>query len=233
MMKTVFVVSQQEPLTALVDAFLAGEGLEVVTAPNGEEAITAAQREKPDLILLDLMMVDRDSYELLRSYAQEWDAPLFLLLNTAKHMQRVPGQGPHANGRINQPLSSEELAARIHNLLRCLDEARPGPQHPLARAAGVELDRSGRAVTVGERRVDLTPAEFNLLATLMAVPGRVFSRRDLLEAIQGEAPNGCERTVDVHVSNLRTKIERDPGHPRYVQTVYGIGYRFALADADG
>jgi DNA-binding response OmpR family regulator len=98
----------------------------------------------------------------------------------------------------------------------------------ILRAADITLDRAGRVVTVGEKRVDLTPSEFDLLATLMAAPGRAFSRLDLLERVQGDAFDGYQRTIDVHIRNLRTKIEPDPGNPRYVESVYGVGYRFAV-----
>jgi DNA-binding response OmpR family regulator len=229
-MRTIFIVSQQGPLTDLVEAYLNDEGLQMVAAADGQEAIIAAQREEPDLILLDLMMADKGGYELLRRYAETSDTPLFLLLNSAKQIEKVPGQRTRANGRTGHQLSSEELAARIHGLLCCFDEAWPETQPRFERAARVKLDRVGRTVSLGDKRVDLTPTEFNLLATLMSAPGRAFSRRDLLVAIQGHVLGGCERTIDVHVSNLRTKMEPDPSHPRYVQTVYGIGYRFAVED---
>ena len=130
-----------------------------------------------------------------------------------------------ADDYVTKPFSPRALAARVRAVLR---RASKNPSEPdLVRAADITLDRNGRIVTVGERRVDLTPSEFDLLGTLMGTPGRVFSRLELLERLQGSAFDGYERTIDVHIRNLRTKIEPDARNPRYVETVFGVGYRFA------
>jgi DNA-binding response OmpR family regulator len=130
-----------------------------------------------------------------------------------------------ADDYVTKPFNVRELIARVHAVLRRLQKSQAEPD--ILRVADVTLDRTACTVKVGERYVDLTPSEFGLLAALMAAPGRVFSRLDLLDLVSGDAYEGYERTIDVHVRNLRTKIEPDPRRPRYVETVYGMGYRFA------
>jgi DNA-binding response OmpR family regulator len=130
---------------------------------------------------------------------------------------------------VSKPFNVRELIARVRAVLRRSQKEAIEPD--MLRVADIVLDRAGRTVTVGSRAVDLTPSEFAILATLMAAPGQVFSRLDLLDRVSGEAYEGYERTIDVHIRNLRTKIEPDPRHPIYVDTVYGMGYRFAAHKA--
>ncbi len=142
---------------------------------------------------------------------------------------KVLGLELGADDYVTKPFSLRELTARVRAVLRRADKEAAPPD--ILRAAGIALDRARRLITVADRRVELTPSEFDLLATLMANPGRAFSRLELLDRLQGAAFDGYERTIDVHVRNLRTKIEPDPSHPHYVQTVFGIGYRFTDADS--
>jgi DNA-binding response OmpR family regulator len=229
MTKTILVVDDEKRLCDLVRAYLTQEGFRVVTASNGQEALFVARHEKPDLILLDLMMPEMGGYEFMRVYSKEGDAPIIILTAKLEENDKVLGLELGADDYITKPFSMRELTARVRAVLRRAGKAQPPAE--VLRAADITLDRMGRVVTVGETRVDLTPSEFDLLSALMSAPGRAFSRLDLLERIQGDAFDGYQRTIDVHVRNLRTKIEPDPSHPRYVESVYGVGYRFT-ADSD-
>lgn len=225
MAKTILVVDDAESLRMMLKSYLAQEGFRVVTAANGREALFVAREEKPDLIVLDLMMPEMGGYDFMRQYHRSGQTPIILLTARVEESDKVLGLELGADDYVTKPFSMRELTARVRAVLR---RAEKEPQTAsLLRVGDVSLDRDTRLVTVGAATVDLTPSEFDLLAVLMASPGRVFSRLDLLDRLQGSAYEGYERTIDVHVRNLRSKIEPDPRHPRYVETVYGVGYRFA------
>jgi len=226
MSKTILVVDDTENLRTLVKSYLSQEGFRVLTAADGREALFLARDEKPDLILLDLMMPEMGGYEFMRVYGREAETPVILLTAKVEENDKVLGLELGADDYVTKPFSMRELTARIRAVLR--RAGKTAPQAVLLRAGDIVLDRNGRLVKIGDHYVDLTPSEFDLLATLMATPGRAYSRMDLLDLLQGSAFEGYERTIDVHVRNLRSKIEEDPSSPRYVQTVYGIGYRFAV-----
>jgi DNA-binding response OmpR family regulator len=171
------------------------------------------------------MMPEMGGYEFMRVYGKEADTPIIILTAKVEESERVVGLELGADDYVTKPFSPRELAARVRAVLRRVQKQTDAPAH--LHAADVTLDRTTRTVTVTDRRVDLTPSEFDLLATLMATPGRVYSRSELLDRLQGDAYEGYERTIDVHVRNLRTKIEPDPGNPLYIETVFGVGYRFA------
>jgi two-component system alkaline phosphatase synthesis response regulator PhoP len=225
MTQTILVVDDEKRLCDLVRAYLTQEGFRVVTAGNGQEALFVARHEKPDLILLDLMMPEMGGYEFMRVFSKERDTPIIILTAKLEENDKVLGLELGADDYVTKPFSMRELTARVRAVLRRMEKARPEAE--ILRTADITLDRIGRVVMVSGERVDLTPSEFDLLSTLMSAPGRAFSRLDLLESIQGDAFDGYQRTIDVHVRNLRTKIEPDPSHPRYVESVYGVGYRFA------
>ena len=225
MTKKILVVDDEKRLCDMVRAYLTQEGFQVVTASNGQEALFVARHEQPDLILLDLMMPEMGGYAFIRVYSKERDTPIIILTAKLEENDKVLGLELGADDYVTKPFSMRELTARVRAVLRRVDKGQP--ETDVLRAADITLDRVGRVVTVGETHVDLTPSEFDLLATLMSAPGRAFSRLDLLERVQGEAFEGYQRTIDVHVRNLRTKIEPDPSNPRYVESVYGVGYRFA------
>ena len=225
MAKKILVVDDKKELRTLLEQYLTQEGFAVVTAGDGQQALFAARQEKPDLIILDLMMPEMGGYEFLRIYSREADTPTIILTAKLEENDKVLGLELGADDYITKPFSIRELTARARAVLRRAEKA--SIEQDILRAADITLDRSGRAVTVGVNPVDLTPSEFDLLATLMAAPGRAFSRLELLERLQGSAYEGYERTIDVHIRNLRAKIEPDDAQPRYIETVYGIGYRFA------
>jgi len=225
MAKTILVVDDKEELRVLLKSYLAQEGFQVVTAVNGRDALFMARQEKPDLIILDLMMPEMGGYDFMRAHSREADTPTIILTAKLEENDKVLGLELGADDYVTKPFSMRELTARVRAVLRRVDK--DDTEQDILRAADIVLDRNGRLVTINHQTVDLTPSEFDLLASLMSRPGRAFSRLELLDRLQGDAFEGYERTIDVHIRNLRSKIEPDPKNPRYVETVYGFGYRFA------
>ena len=226
MAKTILIVDDTESLRTLVKSYLTQEGFRVITAADGRQALFLAREEKPDLILLDLMMPEMGGYEFMRIYGREAQTPVIMLTAKVDESDKVLGLELGADDYVTKPFGMRELTARIRAVLRRAGHT--PPQAELLRAGDITLDRNGRLVKICDKYVDLTPSEFDLLAALMTTPGRAFSRLDLLDLLQGNAFEGYERTIDVHIRNLRAKIEPDTRNPRYVETVYGVGYRFNI-----
>jgi DNA-binding response OmpR family regulator len=224
MAKTILVVDDKASVRTLLREYLTEEGFRVVMADNGQEALFVARHEKPDLILLDIMMPEMGGYEFMRVYSKERDTPIIILTAKVEESDKVLGLELGADDYVTKPFSMRELVARMRAVLRRFEKSTP--QAKVLRAADITLDQSTRQVKVGERSVNLTPTEFDLLAVLMSDPGHVFSRSALLEQVQGVTFEALERSINVHISNLRAKIEPDPGNPRYIETVFGVGYRF-------
>lgn len=224
MAKTIMVVDDEKRLVSVVEAYLSQEGFRIITASNGREALILARQEKPDLIILDIMMPEMDGYEFMRLHRKESETPIILLTAKVADDEKVIGLELGADDYITKPFRPRELVARARAVLRRTGQVEPKAK--ILRVADITLDRDSHTVKVGDRFVDLTPSEFDLLATLMSVPGRAFSRLDLLDRLQGVAYEGYERTIDVHIKNLRSKIKVDSQTPRYIETVYGVGYRF-------
>jgi two-component system, OmpR family, alkaline phosphatase synthesis response regulator PhoP len=229
MNRTILVVDDKVSMRRLVQDYLQAEGFHVVTAENGRTALYSAQHEKPDLILLDIMMPEMDGYEFLRAYRKEQDTPVILLTARLEETDKVAGLELGADDYITKPFGMRELVARIRAVLRRAGQVTASSS--ILRVADITLDQESREVHVGETLVSLTPSEFDLLAALMAAPGRVFSREDLLRHLPGLPFEGAERSVDVHISNLRKKIEQEASSPRYIETVFGVGYRFSTRQA--
>ena len=221
---TILVVDDKANVRTLVRDYLTEEGFRVGTADNGQNALYAARHDKPDLILLDIMMPEMDGYEFIRAFRRESDTPIILLTAKVEESDKVIGLELGADDYITKPFGMRELVARINTVLRRVGKAQL--QSKVLRAADIMLDQETHSVTVAERDVRLTPSEFGLLAILMASPGRVYSRLELLDALQGTTFEGIARTIDQHIRNLRGKIEKDPSQPRYIETVFGVGYRF-------
>jgi len=231
MSSKILIVDDKFSLRTMVKSYLEQEGFQLVEAENGRDALYVARHEKPDLIILDLMMPEMGGYEFMRLYSREADTPIMILTARMEENDRVLGLELGADDYMTKPFSLREMVARIHAILRRVKKS--AVKTDVLRAADIVLDRDGHQVLVGDRAVDLTPSEFDLLAALMSAPGRVFTRYELLERLQdGVAFEGVERNIDVHIRNLRTKIETDPRNPHYVETVYGVGYRFAGASTD-
>ncbi|MBC8333963.1 MAG: response regulator transcription factor [Anaerolineales bacterium] len=225
MTKTILVVDDSASVRTLVRDYLTEQGLRVVTADNGQNALFTARQEKPDLILLDIMMPEMDGYQFVTAYRKESETPIILLTAKLEETDKVLGLELGADDYVTKPFGMRELLARIRAVLRRVgaDSLQPAA----LKAGDISLDHETRQVRVDGNSVNLTPSEFDLLATFMTSPGRVFSRADLLIKLQGTTFEGVERTIDVHVRNLRTKIEPDPSEPRYIETVFGVGYRFS------
>lgn len=227
MSQTILVVDDQANVRTMLHEYLTEQGFRVETAPNGRQALFVAHQTPPDLILLDIMMPEMDGYTFIRTYRQEHYTPIILLTAKLEETDKVIGLELGADDYVTKPFGMRELVARIRAVLR--RSSTPYEPAEQLRAADIVLDRGLHRVQVAGTTIDLTPTEFELLAVLMAAPGRVFSRAQLLQKLQGFALEGVERTIDVHIRNLRTKIEADPKKPRYVETVFGVGYRFAEA----
>ena len=225
MPNSILVVDDKANVRSLIQDYLSEQGFRVLTASNGREALFVSRQEKPDLILLDIMMPEMDGYEFIRLHRKEQETPIILITAKIEETDKVLGLELGADDYITKPFGMREMVARIRAVLRRVGK-------PLTvdilRCNDVVLNKTTHEVTVSGKFVDLTPTEFDLLAELLSSPGRVFSRADLLEAVQGVAFASLERSINVHISNLRSKIEPDANNPTYIETVFGVGYRFCV-----
>lgn len=224
-MKTALIVDDQAHVRRLICDYLSQEGFRVVEAEDGRKALIVARREQPSVILLDVMMPEMGGFDFLRAYRREGSAPIILLTAKQEESDKVLGLELGADDYVTKPFGMRELVARIRAVLRRA-EGEANIHNDVLRGADIIVNRSEHSVMVGGNAVSLTPSEFELLATLISAPGRVYSRLQLLERLQGDEGEGTERTIDAHVRNLRAKVEPIPGTPRYIETVFGIGYRF-------
>ena len=224
MAQKILVVDDEREIVKLVRAYLEQAGFRVATAADGQEGLTVFRHEKPDLVVLDLNLPRIDGLDVCRTIRRESDTPVIMLTARVEEQDRLIGLELGADDYIVKPFSPREVVARVRAVLR---RAQPAPATPgVISAADVTLDLTRHAVSVAGQPVELTPTEFSLLRAMVAEPGRAFSRMELLDAAQGEAYEGYERTIDTHIKNLRGKIETDPKNPRYIVTVYGVGYKF-------
>ncbi|MFC5846813.1 response regulator transcription factor [Deinococcus petrolearius] len=220
-MTTVLIVEDNAGVRELVREYLEEHGYRVRVASDGHEGLLEVRHHRPDLVLLDVMMPGMDGLEFLRRLRATEGMPVILLTARDAELDKVLGLELGADDYVTKPFSMAELLARVRAHLR---RNREKPQDAVLRAGELELDPAARAFQVRGQRVDLTRSEFGLMAALMRVPGRVFTRLELLEHLQEDAL-GSERTIDVHVRNLRAKVEQVPGRPRLIETVFGVGYR--------
>jgi DNA-binding response OmpR family regulator len=226
MARRILVVDDEPRLVHLVRGYLEQEQYQVATAANGREALLVAREFAPDLIILDLMMPEMDGWAFMNQLRREHNTPVIMLTARVEESDRIAGLETGADDYLVKPFSPRELMARVRAVLR---RANPpdAPESDTLRAGELVLDPQAHAATHAGQVIDLTPMEFDLLIVLMRHPGRAFSRLELLERTQGYAYDGYERTIDVHIKNLRKKIEPDPARPRYILTVFGVGYRFS------
>lgn len=224
MAQKILVVDDELQIVRVVRGYLEKAGYRVLTASNGKDALFVARHEKPDLVVLDLQMPQMDGLEFTRRVRAELpDIAIIMLTARVEEMDRILGLELGADDYVTKPFSPRELVARVRAVLRRA-QAAPAPPEVLS-VGDLTLDKGRREVSLSGASVALTPTEFDLLATMMAAPGRAFARADLLEAVQGVAFEAYERTIDAHIKNLRRKLEPDPAHPRYITTVRGVGYR--------
>ena len=226
-MTTVLVVEDEIEIARVVRDYLRNAGFEVIVVGDGGSAVASVRSAKPDLLVLDLGLPGRDGLDVAREIRRWSDTPIVMLTARGDETDRIVGLEIGADDYVVKPFSPKELVARVRAVLRRTRTAARGDE--IVRAGDVEIDTAKMRVSVGDTQVDLTPTEFQLLATLAREPGRVFTRSQLLDAVHGVAIESYERAIDAHVKNIRRKIEPTPGSPRYVVTVHGVGYRFADA----
>lgn len=221
--KKVLVVDDDVKTVELVKLYLDRDGYQVLTAYNGVEALRVAREGYPDLIVLDLMLPDIDGLEICRTLRRESDVPIIMLTARTTDRDKLAGLDLGADDYVTKPFSPKELAARVRAVLRRL----PGERGPEEIKAGkLSMNFATHEVRFGGRPLNLTSIEFKLLGILAKEPGRVHSRTSLIEEALGYDFEGFDRTIDVHILNLRRKVEPDPSHPGYIKTVYGVGYKF-------
>jgi DNA-binding response OmpR family regulator len=223
-MKTILLVDDEPKIRELARDYLEHAGFAVETAADGRAALTAARTRAPDLLVLDLGLPEIDGLEVIRTLRRDSAVPIVVLTARDDEIDKLLGLELGADDYVTKPFSPRELVARVKAVLRRSERGdEPGD---LIRAGDVTLDVPRMRVDVAGRPVELTPTEFLLLSTLARRPGRIFTRSQLLDALHGVAFESYERAIDTHVKNLRRKLEPDPREPRYVLTVYGVGYRF-------
>ena len=227
--RRVLVVDDDVKTVELVKLYLNRDGYRVLTAYDGVEALRLAREGHPDLIVLDLMLPGVDGLEVCRTLRNESDVPIIMLTARTTDEDKLTGLDLGADDYVTKPFSPRELAARVRTVLRRL----PGERGPAQVKQGeLALDFHKHEATLAGRPLKLTSIEFKLLGLLAKEPGRVFSRAQLIERALGHGFEGFDRTIDVHILNLRRKLEPDPSHPTYIKTVYGAGYKFSEVSSD-
>lgn len=227
MTKTILVVDDKANVRQLLRDYLSEQGFNIATAANGREALYAARHENPDVILLDLMMPEMDGYEFLQQYRRERTVPVIIITAKDEESDAVLGLELGADDYIIKPFRMRELAARVRAVLRRSEP--PDPNSKPLHVGDVLVEEAAHTVTVRGQPVTLTPTEFKMLVLLMRSAGQVLTRQQLADALSEEGYSGMDRTLNVHVRNLRAKIEPDPDQPQYIETVFGVGYRFSKA----
>jgi len=225
MNETILVIDDEPKIVKLARDYLEKGGFRVVTAENGVTALAQARHQHPDLVVLDLNLPGVDGLDVCRALRRESDVPIIMLTARVDETDRLIGLELGADDYIPKPFSPRELVARVRAVLR---RTRGGIQPPaVVRAGDLEIDLNAHRVTRGGQVIDMTRIEFKLLAALASNPGQALSREQLVERLHGITYEGYDRSVDSHIKNLRRKLEVDVGDPHYIQTVYGIGYRFS------
>jgi len=228
MKSKVLVVDDEPKIVQLARDYLEHAGFAVSAAYDGKSALAAARAERPDLVVLDLGLPELDGLDVARALRADSSVPIVMLTGRSEESDKLVGLELGADDYVTKPFSPKELVARVRAVLR--RAARPREETDVIRVGDLLLDLPRLRATVGSRVVDLTPTEFQLLATMAREPGRVFTRSQLLDAVHGVAFESYERAIDAHVKNIRRKLEPEPSSPRYLLTVYGVGYRVAELD---
>lgn len=225
----VLIVEDDRNTSTLVATYLRREGFSTLAAYDGEEALRLARTGNPGFVILDLMLPKVDGWEICRQLRQVSDVPILMLTAREEEIDRVLGLSLGADDYVVKPFSPRELVERVKAILRRV-QFRPPRENPILSLGGLILDPVKLKVTLDGELVNLTSSEYKLLHTLMASPGRVFSRNELLDRFYEHGETVVDRVIDVHVGKLRQKIENDPAKPRFILTVRGFGYRFAEPD---
>ena len=223
-MATVLIIEDEPELVKVLRSYLEQAGFSVLTAQRGDTGLSLWEQKKPDLVLLDLNLPGMDGLDVARAIRRTSSTPVIMLTARVEEADQLVGLELGADDYITKPFSPRLVVARVRALLR---RTEPSPEaRQVIRLVDLEIDLDGHTVRRSDELVELTPTEFNLLVALVSQPGRAFTRLQLLDASQGTAYEGYERTIDAHIKNLRAKLEPDPKNPRYIETVFGIGYRF-------
>ncbi len=224
-MPTILIIEDEPELVKVLRSYLEKSNFDVLTAYRGDTGLSAWEHERPDLVLLDLNLPGLDGLDVAREIRRKGDTPIIMLTARVEETDQLIGLELGADDYVTKPFSPRVVVAKVRAVLRRSGAEATPPQ--VLKIADLEIDLDAYAVTRSGASLDLTPTEFEILSTMAASPGRAFSRMRLLEATQGAAFEGYERTIDAHIKNLRAKIEPDPKNPQYIETVFGIGYRFA------
>jgi len=223
MAKKILVVDDEFKIVQLVRAYLQQAGFSVLTASDGQQALTLFRVEQPALVILDLMLPDIDGLDVAREIRKKSSIPIIMLTARAEDADRIAGLELGADDYVVKPFNPRELVARVRAVLRRTEGL---TKSTMIEAGDLAIDLSTHEARLQGRVLDFTPIEFKLLATLAEQPGRVFTRLQLIEALSGTTYATLDRTIDTHIKNLRRKIERDPQNPEYIVTVRGVGYKF-------
>ncbi|HEU0165853.1 MAG TPA: response regulator transcription factor [Thermomicrobiales bacterium] len=221
---TILTVEDESALVRLIRDYLVHEGFRAIAAQDARTALQRVQDDKPDLVILDLGLPDRNGFDVLREIRRTSDTPIIILTARGEETDRVVGLELGADDYMVKPFSPKELVARIRAIMRRVDQ-RPTTSETLT-AGDLVIDIPRMRITRGGQDIDLTATEFQIVAAMVREPGRVFTRGYLLDAIHGVIIESYERAIDAHIKNIRRKLEPDPAHPRYIVTVHGVGYRF-------
>jgi two-component system alkaline phosphatase synthesis response regulator PhoP len=223
MPKKILVVDDEPKIAEICQDYLKAAGYQVVIAMTGPDGLSMARRERPDLIVLDLMLPEMDGLDVCRTLRRESDVPIIMLTARVEETDTLIGLEIGADDYITKPFSPRELVARVRVVLR---RGSGDPTSEVIRVGEVTLDRARYEVNLPDQTITLTPTEFEILASLMSQPGRIFSRAQLLNAVHGVAFESYERAIDSHIRNLRRKLETSDGQANYIVTVHGVGYKF-------
>ncbi len=221
--KRILVVDDEKQIVDIVRAYLSREGYQIITAYDGPSALEMARREQPDLVVLDLMLPGLSGWDVCRKLREDSAVPIIMLTAREEIADRIVGLELGADDYVSKPFDPRELVARVRAVLRRGEP--PDDPTEVINHGDLRIEVGTRQVSVAGRGVELTPTEFDLLCVMARHPGRVFSRGQLLDRLQGDDYEGYERTIDSHVKNLRKKLAPDAAHPLYITTVHGVGYR--------
>ena len=225
----ILVVDDEVQIVRVLRGYLEKAGFAVLTANDGREGLRLARQERPDLVILDLMLPGMDGLDVCRALRKDSELPIIMLTARVEETDRLIGLELGADDYVTKPFSPREVVARVRAVLRRTRPDAPRAQDEVLHLGELHLDTARRMLAAGQRQVELTPSEFEILRVMLSSPGRVFSRAQLLEAAQGVTYEGYERTIDTHIKNLRHKIEEHPRRPRYLLTVHGVGYKICEA----
>lgn len=223
-MNTVLIVDDDRKLTALLKTYFEKDGFKTYLAYDGRTAIQELKDKQPDIVILDLMLPELDGWEVCRQVRRELNTPILMLTARDEENDRLTGLEIGADDYVTKPFSPREVVARAKAILRRTSQA-PFPS-ALIKVGDLEISLERHEIRKNGVLLELTPTEFKIAELLSGSPGRVFSRLQIVEQVQGYAFDGYERTVDAHIKNLRRKLEKNPKEPLYIQTVYGVGYKF-------